>query len=335
MFGHLGAVCCCDGGGDGGTPVTACPDPPITPHVATVTLVVSASPKAWCVVTSYDCGPEADYDCGSNPAQIAGLEGTSGVDLHCKYCQLDVPTAQFSPGIADAKSSVCWSASTTTSGTTTFATTCNECSSEVKSMGSPHSDSWTFSMECGDEQTFGDPDVDGISGSVQVVHCCDNCTCDLTGILKCTQIIVTLNARWSQTFTGVPVLSENISCYDCDGDASPEAREIVKTGTDTVTIVHTQNATVTMERVVTDIYTSQRIAPGSYLVRYVTVSTLNGNQLTYSPNAHASNNAAGYYHMSGSDFSLCCASAPTTESDDCSSALLLSYGWALTLVVSA
>lgn len=249
MYAVLAAVCCdpCTGGPDKGTPATECPSGTATS--ASITISVTATPKAICNVTGWTCASGDDY-CPNGIVKNAS----------CETCEFEVPIPTVTSGIGNAMVSVAWPSYTN-------GTSCFECDHQIESLGDPISDEFTVSLDCtgaGATATFGTPGVDGISGSVTVVECCDDCACGSPYL--CSIIEVSVTAQWTKTLSGCPVVS-GVTLYDCDGSlVNDDCLGSSLTSTEDYEFVVLTGGTVRMQRTILASQATPRLAPGPYTV---------------------------------------------------------------------
>lgn len=312
MYGVLAVVCCdtCTPGPDKGVPAETCPDEPETPHEATVTITVSVDPKQYCPIQSYTC-EGSDYCDGAIYSNV----------VTCETCAVEFPTPVLAGGFGEAKISSSWP-------TYRDGTSCADCGSDIQSLGGNHSDTFNVTLTCdgaGATEAFGTSGIDGISGSAVVDHCCDDCDC---GPFLCTRITVTLTAQWTKTIS-VPTLA-NGGCWDCDG--FHYAGQIYKIGAATdVEWIGANGVTIVFERTVLVSQANERLAPGNYVIKSVTASTMVGWVSAFSPGPWS-----GPCDWAG-DCS-CWSTYPSgfiTEAETCGDSLLATHGWSVSLSVTA
>lgn len=350
MYGVLAAICCedCTGEPGRGTPAETCPDPPGSPHSATATLVISANPKAYCPVTDWTCtGFTVPCSGAHSPTTKIGAPHGTGPNPPCKVCDFEVPVPTMSGGLGTMNVWAVWPTytSTITGGVapaTTYDTTCNACGEDSDTITTIHSDSFTLSLECSggsSTENFGTPGVDGVSGSVAVEHCCESCDCDAeAGTPYCTQVTVVINAQWTLELTGIPFMSWNTTCDECIEYQSLEAVDygsVALNSTFDQEFVVINSVTIVYERTVLNTQANERLAPGAYSVKSVSVSTIYGAHLTVQ-DTDASGPVVGDPCYWDGDCS-CSDGMGThyTETETCSDALLATHGWTVSFSVAS
>lgn len=233
---------------------------------------------------------------------------------------------------------------TVTGGTapaTTYDTTCHDCDTDTETISTTHADTFNVTLECSGgaaSETFGTPGADGLSGSVTVEHCCESCDCDSeAGTPFCTQVTVVIHAQWSGSVGGNALLygSTCDECYNFETELFEDYGSVQLDTAFTQNFTVINSVTIVYERTVMDTQANERLAPGAYTVKSVTVSTVFGDQLTV-VDTSTSGPVVGNPCFWDGDCS-CNTEADTnyTETEDCSDALLATHGWTVSFSVAS